>query len=261
MANGAADLLERHFRGDRRRDQGLCSWSAGVGRRYDRPQSARYVLLYGTSLFRQSRHYTSFLSRESRGARTGSTPTGSTTICCATLKSSASCALSTRRRAFYRKPGGFAWLYRDVQLASRTVTEALSKPAHQRSRAARWISVADAPFPAGDWYLRAFSVSGHANPLMEAAYHFYQSILHAPFAVGRSKSKTAVRDAQQRRRLHAMGMWRRALRQLVSTLRRGPASISILVRHRRLRAWFDKVPSRRVGGGRGGRRRRPCPRR
>lgn len=94
---------------------------------------------------------------------------------------------------FLRKPGGYAWMFRDTRIGLQRILETrkqillwpapyattksngLERPldnfGHIRARLHYWI---------GDWYLRAFYATGHFIPLTEAIYHSVQAIHHAP---------------------------------------------------------------------------------
>lgn len=97
---------------------------------------------------------------------------------------------------FLRKPGGYAWMFRDTRIGLQRLLElkkvvlssapyakgdkALVESTSQntldsfecvRARLHYWI---------GDWYMRAFYATGHFIPLMEAIYHSVQAIHHAP---------------------------------------------------------------------------------
>ncbi len=91
---------------------------------------------------------------------------------------------------FLRKPGGYAWMFRDTRISLQRVLESrneiqlwpapyssdtgkprkLDSLTQIRARLHYWI---------GDWYLRAYYATGHFIPLMEAIYHSVQAIHHA----------------------------------------------------------------------------------
>lgn len=101
-------------------------------------------------------------------------------------------------RFFNRKPGGFAWMFRDVRLLSSVLLELSDQPyqgsqnlKELRTRIHFWI---------GEWYLRAFYSSNHVDPLKEAIYHKLMSVrtvLHADLrhTKGKDKSQLAYRVA------------------------------------------------------------------
>ncbi len=226
----------------------------------------RFDLFYAASLFRQSRHYTAFLGEGVLRCPKLFNHEGfdNDLMRYATLESFLK-DFDDNPRVFYRKPGGFAWLYRDVRLALRCLTEAVSGAAHERAKADR--SSANAPTRAGDhdafellpsqmlrsrthfhigeWYVRAFLSSGHANPLLEAMYHFYQSAIFAHRASNRELEK-AIAEAneenktleQQNRDQHRMVIWRRGVRQLVRTVRRSSSPLAFWMGQAQLRPWF-----------------------
>lgn len=90
-------------------------------------------------------------------------------------------------RFFNRKPGGFAWMFRDVRLLANAMLELPARADHPmqdlktlRTRIHFWI---------GEWYLRAFYASNHVDPLKEAIFHKLMSVRnvrHAKLALGNS---------------------------------------------------------------------------
>lgn len=84
------------------------------------------------------------------------------------------------RRFFNRKPGGFAWMFRDLRLLANLLLEYPRElaPGEQplrelRTRMHFWI---------GEWYLRAFYSSNHVDPLREAIFHKLMSLDNIRYA-------------------------------------------------------------------------------
>lgn len=79
------------------------------------------------------------------------------------------------------KRGGYIWVYRDTRLALRllalgrfeaSVTTKAALKSYQEK-------VSRAHFGIAGWYHAAFCSTGHAEPLVEALYHYWQTALHA----------------------------------------------------------------------------------
>jgi hypothetical protein len=239
--------------------------------RTDLTRRQRFNLLYGASLFRQSRQYTAFLSegvfpcpdrfnaagRDNDMVRYRSVEQW--------LRE-----LSGIPRVFHRKSSGLAWAYRDIRLACRCLAEAVSTAVHRHEQGGGAPS-RDALLPAsglrartqfwiGEWYLRAFYVSGHANPLMEAAYHFFQCAYHAVAARNLKFDEGSKLELKYRQFL-----WRRGVNQLVKVLRLGAASLRFWFGRAQMKRWFgdaDVVPeleksARKLGLTKRGKRGKP----
>jgi hypothetical protein len=189
----------------------------------------RFNLLYGASLMRQSRHYSSFFSEGVLQCPLRFNLQGydNDWLRHTSLEELLD-TLDREPRVFLRKPGGFAWLYRDTRQAMRCLVEVASIAASTRPTASERDKISDVrKFKArahtniADWYLRAFFVSGNASPLMEAAYHYFSSIIAAP-------------EAHRNRQ----ALWRRGLHQLVKTLRRGDLPLRLWFGRGQLATWF-----------------------
>lgn len=204
----------------------------------------RLRFLYASTLFRQSRHYSAFLSEgiircpkrfniigfDNDWARSE------------TLKTYLSDE-AIDRNIYYQKPGGFAWAYRDYRHGIRMMIEILPsewfreckihlgktvEPFHTwRSHHHYWIA---------DWYLRAFYTTGNATPLMEAVYHLFQTIVN----IGSFRSaadfpeKHEIAFRQYRR-------WRGAVCDLIKALRIGGSKIRFWFGPAQFRAWFSET--------------------
>ena len=98
-----------------------------------------------------------------------------------------------QRNVFLRKPGGYAWMYRDMRLGLQYLLEQtgnfqlLKRPgAYLNPKAIEpnhlevtqcaglWHLRPRLHYMIGDWYLRAFYATGHYTPLIEALYHNVQ---------------------------------------------------------------------------------------
>lgn len=244
FAETACSLLEGALRLDSDWPPSSVEPDAGAAddaRRGDGARS-RYTLLYGASLFRQSRHYSSFSSEGVLQCPRRFNVEGDDNDLMrhARIERLLSGA-KPELRLFLRKPGGFAWLYRDTRMALRCLAEAASLGSDKAGRTLETGVQSVRAFRArshsliGAWYLRAFYASGHANPLMEAAYHFYQSLLHAPDAQApKHKGRATLSDVE-----HKMAIWRRSLQQLVKTLRCADTPLKLWFGNGQLRSWFQ----------------------
>jgi hypothetical protein len=145
----------------------------------------RFSFLYGLTLFRQSRQYSAFLSEGifSCPLRFNALGVDNDYERFARLRGVIE-RVQRFPRLFLRKPGGFAWMYRDVRLGVRTLADVASEAVHQPTSQWRprdgdkWLwrrrdTRARAHFHVADWYERAFLASGHAGTLMEAVHHFF----------------------------------------------------------------------------------------
>jgi len=98
-----------------------------------------------------------------------------------------------QRNVFLRKPGGYAWMYRDMRLGLQYLLEQtgsfrlLKRPGaylnptsgesnHLETSQCEglWRLRPRLHYMIGDWYLRAFYATGHYTPLIEALYHNVQ---------------------------------------------------------------------------------------
>jgi len=218
----------------------------------------RYNGFYGASLFRQSRHYTAFLIEGILRCPERFNPYGiDNDLVRDELVGEWLDRYNKDPRIFYRKPGGAAWTYRDLRLGVRCLAEVASAASaaasggDPRSLLPCQERRARAHFYIGDWYLRAFQVSGDANPLMEAAYHFYHCIKHAPEANTRrpeiAQSSLLIVPAAARgpaasdRFLaeYRVAWWRLGLNQLLRTLRLGGPALRFWFGPAETTAWFS----------------------
>ena len=213
--------------------------------------------LYGALLFRQSRHFSAFMSE-------GVYPCPTRFNCeevdndwtrhqdidrwLRAWKSLSKGAL------FHGKPGGFAWMYRDVRLGLRGMIDAiepiqfdsehsyLQNAREARARMHYWI---------GDWYMRAHRATAHAEPLLEALYHFSNCILAsvvarpsakfqscektAPSVRGQAMLKAYRYDIKAYQRRYA----RRALMEMIKALRVGRREIRFWIQEPAGESWFQ----------------------
>lgn len=99
---------------------------------------------------------------------------------------------------FYTKPGGFAWAYRDIRLGIRHLIDTLPE---YRDSARRTLFqsrgfipmgnfASKSHFFIGEWYAKAHRVTRHTVPLSEGLYHFYQAIRRLP-SIGASHTAAA----------------------------------------------------------------------
>jgi hypothetical protein len=208
----------------------------------------RYNLIYGASLFRQSRHYTAFLIEGLLRCpvRFNAEGVDNDLVRQQRLDEKLD-AFNRSPLLFSRKPGGFAWTYRDIHTAMRCMAELTSQKVfeadQQSKRTLRLLPCEDlrarTHFWIGHWYARAFYVSNNAIPVLEAAFHFFQCAVHAqrantPWLQGESND-----DPLRRYRLH---WWYLGLNQLTRTLRFGGRSIRFWLGRQPSR-WFDEASS------------------
>jgi hypothetical protein len=188
----------------------------------DRKRRQRFS--YAISLFRQSRHYTALL-RTSAIERPDPFNLKSIDNDLQTEKKLAEylCEWQHFPRIFHPKPGGYQWLYRDVRLGIRKHAEVYSS-----DRTIFEFSIAQ-------WYIEAYQVTGHAIPLMEAIYHFYQATCHShriKLWPGRKPLPTKVKLC--------FFWWRKSIVGLISALQSGEQSMLYWLGCPALRAWFAK---------------------
>ncbi len=156
--------------------------------------------LYVTTLFRQSRHPSAFMSDASFHPSKLYNVTGvdndwwranDIEYWMHFLRD------TEETKIFFRKPGGYAWKYRDTRLGLQYLLDRLvgftidsseeeSKPyydflAQSRARLHYWIA---------DWYIKAFHSSNHATPFIEVIYHRLAAIYFAKYAKPSRSSKT-----------------------------------------------------------------------
>jgi len=169
----------------------------------------RLRLIYSATLFRQSRHVSALFSESafrSRGrydrfvnnhpARRTSDINGPHDLEKHEITEQAKILSEKKIRFFNTKPGGSAWMFRDVRLLANALTdhEPGSEEKQSSSRASKrpkkdqkqqrdmrrlrtrmhfWI---------GQWYMRAFYSSNHVDPLKEAIFHTMMAIKYVQFA-------------------------------------------------------------------------------
>ncbi len=188
----------------------------------------KYQFLFALSLFRQSRHVSSFLAEavfncpfsfacDRRIEQTPFTTADKqeaysvnlnivSTIPRAVLskdndlirklKSDNWLQLLNKYDAFLSKSGSYVWKYRDARLVIQDILShdfslklnekadlqrtdyepggrVLEFPAQLKSRTHLWIA---------NWYQEAFFSTGHANPIVEAIYHYFQSLIYCAVA-------------------------------------------------------------------------------
>ena len=220
----------------------------------------RHDFVYGASLFRQSRHYTAFLNE---GILRSPEPfnehgVDNDWIRYHQLEQILQDFNTENLQVFYRKPGGFAWTYRDVRLGIRLLVEVASKATERRfakqtnSAGAQARKAEERLIPCearrsrshfwiGHWYLRAYYVSKHATPLMEAAYHFYQCAIHAPDAENPVGKEVGISPAQ-----YKLQWWLLGINQLTKTLRIGERAIQFWFDRKQCEAWFSDAREKDV---------------
>jgi hypothetical protein len=191
--------------------------------------------LYAVTLFRRARHYSSFLGEGVLPATHIFSVDGYDNDWERDKKLAQHLADLNEMGFFYRKPGGFAWTYRDFRLGVRRLIDSLGQDELEkhhiepfvewRSHYHYWIA---------DWYLRAFYTSGHAVPLMEGIYHLYQTILH----LDKYRKQSTSSDNELQRAWQRYRLWRRAACDMAKALRVGNDAICLWFGPPLLKAWF-----------------------
>ncbi|NPU92945.1 MAG: hypothetical protein HPY82_13640 [Gammaproteobacteria bacterium] len=157
-----------------------------VGGTTDEEKKRRKRFLYAATLFRHSRHISALTSEAVLKSRfryerfqKQSTEKGSPEVYAEIVRWVWD-LYQCDRRFFNRKPGGFAWMFRDLRLLANLLLEHPVElaPGEQplqelRTRMHFWI---------GEWYLRAFYSSNHVDPLREAIFHKLMSLDNIRYA-------------------------------------------------------------------------------
>lgn len=202
-----------------------------------------HVLLHGASLMRQSRHYASFLNEGIMPCPEQFNRLGFDNDL-VRYRRLESFIQALEEDVFLRKPGGLAWQYRDMRLCLRQVVETRSKIAEERKE-----TVSGKPstslatkrsrthYYIGEWYLRSYFMSNHANPLLEAAYHFFQGALWSEKAVPRPV-KDKEGHAEDDLRKHRARLWRMNVNLLARTLRQGEPVFRLWTGRGQREVWF-----------------------
>lgn len=227
--NSMSKLLRRWIRGIKSEEK------ANEHRLYDY-YFTRLRFLYATTLFRQSRHYSAFLSEAVMQASERFNRNGIDNDWCRDEAAGEWRNELLQIGLFYEKPGGFAWSYRDFRLGVRQILDLLPEEYLERIDSepfADWRS--HIHYYIADWYLRAFYTTRHAMPLMEGIYHLYQCIIH----LDNFREKRFKKD-------HSAGTWRRyrrwriAVCEMTKALRLGFSSIRLWFGNPQFRSWFDE---------------------
>lgn len=144
---------------------------------------------------------------------------------------------------FFRKPGAFAWAYRDSRLGLQRMIEGMGPiefvDGHSTSYASQ--ARAEMHFWIGKWYGRAYRATGHADPLLESLYHFAECIQFCPIAVPFEKD---LPDEDPR--FYRLRLARRALLQLTKVLRLGRRDLRFWIQRAAGEPWFGTEAARRV---------------
>lgn len=168
-------------------------------------QKLKKKFIFGASLFRQSRHTSAFYCEGVFPCPKRFNGDQHDNDLARSLKVGKWIKTLRENKIFYYKPGGYAWIYRDVRqsLQSKLQVEAFERNGLQflgqwRSRAHYYI---------GAWYAKAFFATGHSMPLTEALYHYLKSIQYARYSKSEN-SKSIQPEAYQlcRFRLSLLGM-------------------------------------------------------
>jgi hypothetical protein len=132
------------------------------------------------------------------------------------------------------KRGGYLWLYRHTRMAFRILAAERTEPgATAVDKLAEKLSKAH--FGIGNWYQEAFCATSHAEPLLEALYHFWQAALHAHEESHRSRIKTDPIAQQQ----YVLDRCRVSLFSWIKLMRLGRDSLRFWTNKDEAKAWFD----------------------
>lgn len=146
----------------------------------DISKQERLRFIYSATLFRQSRHVSALFAESAFSSRQRytryTTPIKSPTPN-EGFYNLVQLLHGEKIRFFNRKPGGLAWMFRDIRLLTNALSEQIRADEnhesasidfrHVRTRMHFWI---------GQWYLRAFSSSAHVDPLKESLFHTMAAI-------------------------------------------------------------------------------------
>jgi hypothetical protein len=99
--------------------------------------------------------------------------------------------------------------------------------ARNRARTHFWIA---------DWYGRAYRATGHAMPLLESLYHYFECLSYTPFARPFSVTDQKVISGYRLR------LARRAFYEMLKTLRLGRRSIEFWCQPSEGHGWFSLAP-------------------
>lgn len=204
---------------------------------------SRLRMLYAATLFRQSRHYSAFLSEAVVPCQRRFN-----TECLDNdwLRDSEVQAWRDdlmKVGFFYEKPGGFMWAYRDFRLGVRRMLDILPKRFREFPTSLGKEKLEVEPFAdwrshyhyyIADWYLRAFYTTGHATPLAEALHHLFQCIAHLS-RFRASHFKENAKEAAWRR----YRRWRSAVCDMTKALRVGGEALRLWFGPPQFRTWFS----------------------
>lgn len=172
MRNVSANILELNSEPDGRGQLGYKSkdrdrWLAGIR------------ALYAASLFRQSRHYSSFINDGVYRCPNQFNMVRDDNDEIRHISIQNWIDRLRLQGVFYTKPGGFAWAYRDIRLGIRNIIETLHFDP-RIAKAGRFLRMQNfasgCHFYIGEWYAQAHRVTRHPMPMIEGLQHFYESI-------------------------------------------------------------------------------------
>lgn len=251
--------LDRHAEG--RIDQMWDLWVSSGSKTHNRDTESRTKSLkrlrnvvYAASLFRQSRHFSAFLSEAVYRCPDRYNKKGIDNDVSRAQRVEEWLQEFHEHKVFFRKPGGFAWAYRDMRSGLRWLIHHADKHDMPRDNLAVRSKSSDSEaispmlqfrcrthYYIGDWYMRAVFTSGHAVPLMEAMYHFAQAAYHAwkssdfpkePETTGKGKKKSAkLKNIPDESQTKLLDYWLKSVFNIIRCLRTGSSTI---------RFWFDK---------------------
>jgi hypothetical protein len=210
----------------------------------------RRRFLYAAMLFRQARHFTALLSEGVFPSPHPYCEHGQDNDWLRYRDVFAWLVQLNESGVFFRKPGGFAWMYRDMRLGIRWILERMNRtelkpgiaydfPVQARARMHFWIA---------DWYSRAFRGTGHIVPLLEALHHYGQSALFARWAKPgypmpeSNEKRPAVDNSREYQQMTA----RRSALEIIKNLRTGRQALLNWLPDSSGKAWFGLDPD---GGG------------
>ncbi|MBL9188788.1 MAG: hypothetical protein JNK23_14995 [Opitutaceae bacterium] len=190
--------------------------------------------LYAAMLFRQSRHFSAFLSHAIFPCPHRFETAGIDNDWMRYEKVDGWIQAWNREYSlFLRKPGGFFWAYQETRL---TFEELIGQQKSvnlegggffQEYRASR----ARTHFEIGEWYARAYRSTGHVLPILEAIHHFGQCIEW----VDRAAPASSTDDNES---LFRRLLFQRSVFELTKMLRLGRARLHFWLQGEAANAWF-----------------------
>jgi hypothetical protein len=228
----------------------------------------RQLFLYGCTLFRQSRHYAAFFIDA---------------VMQCPLRFNIKGIDNDRARftylrgflnelykigLFHQKPGGFAWMHRDLRLGVRHLLESVEPSPVKSEKSGGFTMIgrfrqirAFGHYSIADWYTKAFHSTGHPLPLLEALHHYAQCAIFAPEAARLAEFEDYKFSSHQSfaakcesRIQYRRGLWKVAVHRLIKNLRLSRPVLKLWLEEPVATRWFgfdegNDAPGQRNAGG------------